>query len=131
MRDSAATVLSKGRLVMKDWLKMSAAALGRGIGAKEIDPVDLAQTYLEAAAAHPMCERIYTCLTPERALSEAKAASARAKLGQRLSPLDGVPVSWKDLFDSAGNTATMTLFAKLIKHIGQRFIIDFLKPFGN
>ena len=104
MRDSAATVLSKGRLVMKDWLKMSAAALGRGIGAKEIDPVDLAQTYLEAAAAHPMCEHIYTCLTPERALSEAKAASARAKLGQRLSPLDGVPVSWKDLFDSAGVT---------------------------
>jgi aspartyl-tRNA(Asn)/glutamyl-tRNA(Gln) amidotransferase subunit A len=30
------------------------------------------------------------------------AAAARAKAGQRLSPLDGVPVSWKDLFDTAG-----------------------------
>lgn len=87
---------------MQDWLTMSAAALGRGIEAGDIDPVALAQTYLDAAAAHPLSHRIYTCLTPERALSEAKAAAARAMAKQRLSPLDGVPVSWKDLFDSVG-----------------------------
>jgi aspartyl-tRNA(Asn)/glutamyl-tRNA(Gln) amidotransferase subunit A len=87
---------------MQDWLKMSAAALGRGIGAGEIDPIDLADVYLNAAAKHPMCHRIYARLTPERARAEATAASARAKAGQRLSPLDGVPVSWKDLFDTAG-----------------------------
>ena len=87
---------------MQEWLTMSAAALGRGIGAGDIDPVALAQTYLDAAAAHPMSHRIYTCLTPERALAEASAAAARAKAKQRLSPLDGVPVSWKDLFDTAG-----------------------------
>lgn len=90
---------------MQEWLKQSAAALGRGIGAGEIDPVDLAQVYLDAAGAHPLSHRIYTVLTPERALAEAKAAADRAKAGQRLSPLDGVPVSWKDLFDTAG-TAT-------------------------
>lgn len=87
---------------MKDWLKMSAAALGRGIEAGEIEPVQLAETYLDAAASHPMSQRIYARLTPERALKEAKAASTRAKAGQRLSPLDGVPISWKDLFDTAG-----------------------------
>ncbi|MEP5154228.1 amidase family protein [Planktotalea sp.] len=87
---------------MQEWLTMSAAALGRGIGAGDIDPIALAQTYLDAAAAHPMSHRIYTCLTPERALAEASAAAARAKAKQRLSPLDGVPVSWKDLFDTAG-----------------------------
>lgn len=87
---------------MQDWLNMSAAALGRGIEAGEIDPVALAQTYFDAAAAHPMSNRIYARLTPERALAEASAAKARANAGQRLSPLDGVPISWKDLFDTAG-----------------------------
>ena len=87
---------------MQDWLKMSAAALGLGIEAGEIDPVDLAQTYLDAASAHPMSHRIYARLTPDRAMAEAAAASARAKAGQRLSALDGVPISWKDLFDTAG-----------------------------
>lgn len=87
---------------MADWLGQSAAALGRGIEAGQIDPVALTQMYLEAIAAHPLRDRIYARVTPERALAEAGAAAARAKAGQRRSPLDGVPVSWKDLFDTAG-----------------------------
>ena len=87
---------------MDDWRKMSAAETGRAIGAGEIDPVDLTQAYLEAAGASPHCDRIYARLTPERALSEAHAARARAQVGRRLSALDGVPISWKDLVDTAG-----------------------------
>ena len=87
---------------MTDWTGKSAAELGRAIGAGEVDPVDLAQAYLDKIAAHPLKDRIYARVTPERALAEAKAASDRAKAGMRLSPLDGVPVSWKDLFDTAG-----------------------------
>ncbi len=87
---------------MTDWTGKSAAELGRAIGAGEVDPVDLAQAYLDKIAAHPLRDRIYARVTPDRALAEAKAASARAKAGMRLSPLDGVPVSWKDLFDTAG-----------------------------
>lgn len=86
---------------MQDWLKMTAADLGRGIGAGEIDPVALCETYLDAIEAHPLRDRIYARVTADRARSEAAAASARAKSGQRLSPLDGVPISWKDLFDTA------------------------------
>lgn len=85
-----------------NWLKMSAAVLGRGIGAGEIDPVALTQTYLEAIDAHPLTPRIYARVTHDRALAEAEAAQARARSGHRLGPLDGVPVSWKDLFDTAG-----------------------------
>lgn len=87
---------------MQDWLMMSAAALGRGIDAGEIDPVDLCETYLAAIDAHEFTPRIYARVTHDRARAEASAARTRAKLGQRHSPLDGVPVSWKDLFDSAG-----------------------------
>ncbi len=87
---------------MQDWLWVSAGDLGRGIGAGDIDPMALTQTYLDAIAAHPMTDRIYARLTPDRALAEATAARDRAEVGRRRSPLDGVPVSWKDLFDTAG-----------------------------
>ncbi|WP_299922534.1 amidase family protein [uncultured Pelagimonas sp.] len=88
-----------------DWTIKSASDMGRAIGAGELDPVALTQAFLEKIAAHPMSDRIYARVTPDRALAEARAASERAKIGRRLSPLDGVPVSWKDLFDTAG-TAT-------------------------
>lgn len=90
---------------MDDWLTMTAADLGRGIEAGEIDPRDLTGTYLSAIDGHRFADRIYARLTAERARAEADAAAARAKAGLRRSPLDGVPISWKDLFDTAG-TAT-------------------------
>lgn len=87
---------------MEDWLGMTAADLGRGIAAGRIGPVALTETYLAATDAHPFRDRIYARLTPDRALYEAQAAELRAQAGHRLSLLDGVPISWKDLFDTAG-----------------------------
>ena len=86
----------------ENWRSMSAADLGRGIAAGRIDPVDLTECFLDALAAHPDTPRIYARLTPERARAEARAAAARMKAGRRAGPLDGVPVSWKDIFDTAG-----------------------------
>ncbi|WP_281995466.1 amidase [Ruegeria faecimaris] len=90
---------------MQDWLSMTACDLGRGIGMGQIDPVELTETFLTAIAAHPHRDRIYARVTETRARAEAEAAQERAKLGLRRSLLDGVPISWKDLFDTAG-TAT-------------------------
>ena len=90
---------------MDEWRWMSAADLGRGIGAGGIDPVSLTEVFLEAIDAHKYRDRIYARVTHDRARAEAKAASARARAGTRKSLLDGVPISWKDLFDTAG-TAT-------------------------
>ncbi len=87
---------------MEEWLWMTAADLGRGIGAGRIDPAELCETYLAAIDAHPDRDRIYSAPTPQRARAEAWAARERARSGHRRGPLDGVPVSWKDLFDSAG-----------------------------
>ena len=89
----------------ESWLWKSAADLGRGISAGTIDPRDLTETYLAAIAAHPDAKRIYARATPERARTEADAARSRARAGTRRHPLDGVPLSWKDLVDTAG-TAT-------------------------
>ena len=105
MRLSAATVrfiIATGGHDMQDWLGRTAADQGRAIGAGDLDPVDLTHAYLDAIAAHPMASRIYARTTADRALAEAGAARTRAKAGIRLSLLDGVPISWKDLFDTAG-----------------------------
>ena len=80
----------------------TAADLGRAIAAGEVDPVDLAEDFLNEINAHPMRDRIYARITPDRALAEAAAAKTRAELGLRRHPLDGVPISWKDLYDTAG-----------------------------
>ncbi len=85
-----------------DWLGMTASELGRRIGAGLINPVELAEAFHDAIAAHPHRDRIYTMITPNRARTEAMAAAGRAKANQRRGLLDGVPISWKDLFDTAG-----------------------------
>ena len=84
------------------WLKMTACELGCGIGNGSISPVALVKTYLEAIRNHPLNNDIYARISSERALKEATAAEIRVKINNRLSLLDGVPISWKDLFDSKG-----------------------------
>lgn len=80
----------------------TAAELGRSIETGAADPVEVAEAFLDAIAAHPHRDRIYARATPDRARAEAGAARARARSGLRRGPLDGVPLSWKDLFDTAG-----------------------------
>ncbi|MCC5971305.1 MAG: amidase [Pararhodobacter sp.] len=86
----------------RNWHSMSAADLGRGIEGGSICPVELTESFLEAAADHPYGAQIYARMMRQQALDTAAAARARAKAGLRRGPLDGVPVSWKDLFDTAG-----------------------------
>ena len=84
------------------WLWMTAAELGRGFECGAIDPREATEVYLSAIESHPQAPGIYARLTTERARAEADAAASRARSGLRRGPLDGVPISWKDLFDSAG-----------------------------
>ncbi|OOY08329.1 amidase family protein [Thioclava sp. F36-7] len=82
-----------------EWRLAGAAEQGRAIAAGQLDPVEQTEAYLEAAEAS---EEIYARLTPQRARDEAMAAHQRAKQGTRRGMLDGVALSWKDLFDTAG-----------------------------
>ena len=87
---------------MTDILQLTATELGEAIDKGDLGPVEITKTYLDAITAHPLSPRIYSELTQDRALAEAKDAEERARLGLRRSPLDGVPISWKDLYDTAG-----------------------------
>ena len=84
------------------WQTMTACDLGRGIGDGQIDPRALTETYLTAAREHAFRETIYARVTQNRALAEASAAADRARAGTRRGLLDGVPISWKDLYDTGG-----------------------------
>ena len=96
------------------WAHMTAADLGREIGRGRIHPVELTEAFLDAIDSHPLAPRIYARTTPARARGEAMAAASRAKAGLRKGLLDGVPISWKDLFDTA-DVATEAGSA-LLKH---------------
>ncbi|MEM7239387.1 MAG: amidase family protein, partial [Pseudomonadota bacterium] len=87
---------------MNTWQTASAADLGRAIGDGTLDPRDLTERFIEAISSHTDSAMIYARTTPERARIEADAAHARQKSASRVGPLDGVPISWKDSFDSAG-----------------------------
>ncbi len=81
----------------------SALETGRLLAAGELDAEAECEAALErAAAAGP----VFTRLTAERARAEARAAAARLRAGEPASPLDGVPVAWKDLVDVAGTPTT-------------------------
>ncbi|MFC4297334.1 amidase [Castellaniella hirudinis] len=76
------------------------AALDKG----ETTSVDLTQAAL-ARIADPQGEgaRVFTAVWAEQALAAARASDALRAAGQARSPLDGLPVSIKDLFDVAGH----------------------------
>jgi aspartyl-tRNA(Asn)/glutamyl-tRNA(Gln) amidotransferase subunit A len=100
MRRMAATVARAGQ--RETAMARTAGDLGRAIGAGKAHPVELVEEQLAAIEAHPLAGRIYARLTSARARAEAMAAAGRAKAGLRKGLLDGVPISWKDLFDTAG-----------------------------
>ena len=91
---------------MADPLKMSASELGEAFENNLTNPVEALEAYFEAIQKSTLTERIYVEVTKERAFAEAEDARKRQKSGLRTGPLDGVPISWKDLFDIAGHETT-------------------------
>lgn len=80
---------------------LSIAGLSALIQSGRVDPVTVAEQVLDDVEKHSD-PAIFTALTRERALAEARASSARIRAGRSLGLLDGIPVAWKDLFDMRG-----------------------------
>tara|TARA_B100000676_G_C18090049_1_gene858762 strand:- start:3669 stop:5024 length:1356 start_codon:yes stop_codon:yes gene_type:complete len=92
---------------MAAWHEMTGLQLGEAIADGSIDPVELATFFLDRIVAEDPGKRIFIRMDPQRTQAEAEAAQARRRAGLRRGPLDGVPVSWKDLADVAGVETTM------------------------
>lgn len=82
--------------------EMSALQLGAGIRSGDLDPVAVTEHFLARIDAVDTDRKIYVRTTRERALAEAMAARQRQADGALRGPLDGVPMSWKDLVDTGG-----------------------------
>ena len=83
-----------------------ATELARLIRAKTISPVEIAAAVLARLERLNPNLNAFLTVTADRARQEAKAAEARALRGERLSPLDGIPYSIKDLEPTAGIRTT-------------------------
>jgi aspartyl-tRNA(Asn)/glutamyl-tRNA(Gln) amidotransferase subunit A len=83
----------------------TALELGAALQSGALDAERLAEQTLAAIEAVDM-PGLFTRISAGRARAEAKAAAARLKAGRAASPLDGVPIAWKDLFDLEGEVTT-------------------------
>jgi aspartyl-tRNA(Asn)/glutamyl-tRNA(Gln) amidotransferase subunit A len=83
----------------------TASSMAEGLAAGKHDPVDLAQDVFDRLEVHGD-DYIYIETLHDRAIAEAQASRIRQRAGLRASPLDGVPIAWKDLFDIAGRVTT-------------------------
>jgi len=81
----------------------SARALGDAFEHGRADPRDITEACIHRIETGDSDHCIFYRRTFARARIDAAAAHTRAKAGLRRAPLDGVPLSWKDLFDSAGD----------------------------
>ena len=83
----------------------TAKTLAEDMRAGRRDPLDLVVEVFDRIAAHGD-GALFIRQTRERAEAEARAARERLRAGNPASPLDGVPLAWKDLFDLKGTVTT-------------------------
>lgn len=90
---------------LKEIADGTGAAMARAFRASEASPVAVTEHLLDRIE-RSRADNIFLAVTPERALDEARASEARYRAGSPLSPLDGVPLAWKDLLDLVGTRTT-------------------------
>src|SRR3954454_17333228 len=87
----------EGLVDAADLCYTSALDLGRMIRSREVSPVEIATAVLERIDRLNPTLNAFLTVTPDLAMAQARAAEARALSGALLGPMDGIPVSIKDL----------------------------------
>ena len=84
---------------------LTLAELRSGLDKRELSAVEITQAYLERIAATNPGINTFITICNETALAEAEAADRLIAAG-RVSPLTGVPIAAKDIFNTAGLRTT-------------------------
>ena len=71
----------------------SASELHAAYAAGTLTPMQATEHCLRVACAS---QSVFTRITADRALEEARQSTERWHAGRPLGPLDGIPISWKD-----------------------------------
>ncbi|MED5531162.1 MAG: amidase family protein, partial [Pseudomonadota bacterium] len=74
----------------------------KDIEENRLSPLTLLEEYFYNISKQHKPENIFTEVFKENALKEASDSQKRQRSGLRKSPLDGIPINWKDLFDIEG-----------------------------
>lgn len=85
---------------------MTIAEASRLIAARKLSPVELTTDLLARIERLDPVVSAFITVTPERALADARAAEARIMTTGPRTPLDGIPIGHKDIFDTAGIRTT-------------------------
>ncbi|MBI4338003.1 MAG: Asp-tRNA(Asn)/Glu-tRNA(Gln) amidotransferase subunit GatA [Chloroflexi bacterium] len=89
-----------------DLVCLTVAQAARLVKGKKLSPVELTQAVLERAQALNPKVNAYITITGEGAMAQARAAEREIAQGTYRGPLHGVPLAFKDLFDTAGVRTT-------------------------
>ncbi|WP_052848311.1 amidase [Streptomyces avicenniae] len=87
---------------MTDLTALGAARLTAGYAARDLSPVEVALAVLDRAEAAQRAVNAFVLLDREGALAEARASERRWGRGEPRGPLDGVPVTVKDILLQRG-----------------------------
>ena len=81
---------------------------------RQLSPVELTQAYLDRIEALDGRVRSYVTLLPESALQEARTAENEIARGEYRGAMHGIPVAYKDLYDTEGVRTTGQ--SKVLEH---------------
>ena len=104
---------------MADLTRLTAHELTEAFRAGTTTPSAVTDAYLARIAAVDGRVRAYLTMTGEQARKAAAAADARYRAGKPIGPLDGVPISYKDVLSTRGVKTTC----------GSRILEGWVPPF--
>src|ERR1700761_7049573 len=90
------------------------AEAARLIADKQLSPVELTRQCLDRVRKLDGTLQSFLLVSEDRALADAKAAESRMMAGTLKSPLDGIPIGHKDIYNTAG--IRTTAHSKLLEH---------------
>ena len=79
---------------------------GRLIASRQLSPVELTRAFLDRIGTVDAALRSYVTVLPDTALEQAREAEAEVMRGRYRGRLHGIPVAFKDLFDTKGVRTT-------------------------
>lgn len=91
---------------MIDFTALSIEEARELLSQRKLSPLELAQAHLDRIDEIDPSLNSYITLTPEAALQAARAAENTLQHEERHSPLKGIPLALKDLFETAGVCTT-------------------------
>lgn len=85
---------------------LTIAEASRRIANRSLSPVELTEAHLARIRVFDPTLNAFVLMAEERAMADAHASEARQMADKLVSPLDGIPIAHKDIFNTAGICTT-------------------------